>query len=176
MTIRSALFLLAAAAGLAACASAPLPGPSRAASGPVCIDLYQRFDVLERTFSSPPRRRDQMIAHPVVMAQAGRIRRAGCLTFTREIAGMEAVAGPGVTDAGLLIRPVALHVGVVTNMEDDARARAFFEARGAAARSVGSAALGRRVYLGPFRTQGGLDTARDLALRAGFSAPYPARF
>ena len=44
------------------------------------------------------------------------------------------------------------------------------------ARSVGSPALGRRIYLGPFGTLGALDGARELALRAGFASPYPARF
>jgi hypothetical protein len=62
---------------------------------------------------------------------------------------------------------------VVTNMEDDAAARAFFAANGVPARSIGSPALGRRIYLGPFRTRGDLDVARDLAVRAGFAFPYP---
>jgi hypothetical protein len=61
-------------------------------------------------------------------------------------------------------------------MADDGNALAFFEANGVPARSVGSSALGRRIYLGPFATQGALDGARELALRAGFAYPYPARF
>jgi hypothetical protein len=108
--------------------------------------------------------------------QAQRIRQAGCITLTRDIARMEAVGGPPVADSGSAIAPVGLHAGVVTNMQDDGRARAFFAAHGVPARSVGSAPLGRRVYLGPFATRGALDQARDLALRAGFIAPYPARF
>jgi hypothetical protein len=89
---------------------------------------------------------------------------------------MEAAGGVPVTEAGPAIPPVSLHAGVVANMQDDARARAFFEGQGVPARSVGSAPLGRRIYLGPFATVGALDQTRDLALRAGFVAPYPARF
>ena len=59
-------------------------------------------------------------------------------------------------------------------MEDDAAARAFFAANGVPARSVGSSALGRRIYLGPFRTQGDLDGRRATSrVRAGFAFPYP---
>ena len=61
-------------------------------------------------------------------------------------------------------------------MQDDARARAFFASKGVTARSVGSAPLGRRIYIGPFVTQGALDQARALALDAGFASPYPATF
>ena len=59
-------------------------------------------------------------------------------------------------------------------MADEANAIAFFNAHGARARSIGAAGLGRRIYLGPFATQGALDQARDLAVAAGFTAPYPA--
>ena len=68
-----------------------------------------------------------------------------------------------------------LHAGVVTNMEDDARARAFFAEHGVRARSIGSAPLGRRIYIGPFATQGALDSAVQLAVGAGFASPYPGR-
>ena len=54
--------------------------------------------------------------------------------------------------------------------------RSHFSRNGVAARSIGAAGLGRRIYLGPFGTQGALDGARDLAVRAGFASPYPADF
>ena len=169
------LLVLAAALLLAACVQGGPAGPSRA-SGNTCIGLFQQFDILEQMYPSNQRRYENRVAPPPVETQAQLVRNAGCITQTRDIAGMEAVGGPAVTDSGPAIRPVALHAGVVTNMQDDARARAFFEAHGVAARSVGSAPLGRRIYVGPFATQGALDQARDLALRAGFVAPYPARF
>jgi hypothetical protein len=167
--------LALAALALAACAQGQPAGPSRA-SGNVCVGLFQQFDALERMYPNNQRRYENRVAHPYVEAQAQRIRQAGCITMTRDLAAMEATEGAPVGDAGPAIAPVALHAGVVTNMQDDARALAFFAAHGVPARSVGSAPLGRRIYLGPFAAQGALDQARDLALRAGFVAPYPARF
>ena len=67
-----------------------------------------------------------------------------------------------------------MHAGVVTSMEDEAAALAFFAATGRRARSIGAAGLGRRIYLGPFATEGALDGATALARAAGFAAPYPA--
>jgi hypothetical protein len=170
------LALSLAAVALAACAQGtPGGGPSRA-DGNTCVALFQQFDVLETMYPSNQRRYENRVAPPLVEAQAQRLRVAGCITLTRDLAAMETLPATPITDAGPPIPPVSLHAGVVTSMADDARARAFFEARGVPVRTVGSAPLGRRVYLGPFATQGALDQARDLALRAGFAAPYPARF
>ena len=138
--------------------------------------LFQEFDTLQQMYPNNQRRYENRVAHPLVEAQAQRVRQAGCITMTRDLAGMETTEPAPATPPGAAIAPISLHAGVVTNMADDARARAFFESHGIPARSVGSAPLGRRVYLGPFATQGALDAARDLALRAGFVAPYPARF
>jgi hypothetical protein len=166
-----------AALALAACApgqtTRQTTGPSRA-SGDVCVALFQQFDVLQRLYPNNQRRYADRAARPWVEAQAQRIRQAGCITLTRDLTDMEITEGQ-ITDSGPAIAPVALHAGVVTSMQDDARARAFFASRGVPARSIGSAPLGRRIYLGPFATEGALDSARDLALRAGFIAPYPAR-
>jgi hypothetical protein len=144
------------------------------------VALFQEFDILQQMYPNNQRRYENRVAHPLVEAQAQRVRQAGCITMTRDLAGMEttgpAPATPPAMSPGAAIAPISLHAGVVTNMADDARARAFFESHGIPARSVGSAPLGRRVYLGPFATQRALDAARDLALRAGFVAPYPARF
>jgi hypothetical protein len=77
---------------------------------------------------------------------------------------------------GPAIAPISLHAGIVTNSADDAKALAFFQAQGLPARSVGAALLGRRIYVGPFTSEGELAAARALALQAGFAYPYPARF
>ena len=170
------LSLAFAALALAGCVQGtPATGPSPV-SGNTCVALFQQFDVLETMYPSNQRRYENRVAPPLVEAQAQRLRVAGCITMTRDLQGMESLPATRLADAGPPIPPVSLHAGVVTSMADDARARAFFEARGVPVRTVGSAPLGRRVYLGPFATQGGLDQARDLALRAGFAAPYPARF
>ena len=84
---------------------------------------------------------------------AQRLRNAGCITMTADLAGMERYAGPPVRDGGARIPGTSLHVGVVTSMEDDARARAFFESKGVPVRTIGSAALGcvqvQDVWLAP---------------------------
>ena len=86
-----------------------------------------------------------------------------------------AAAAPPVVDGGPAIADPILHAGVVTNMADEAGTR-LLRGTGRPARSVGSAALGRRIYLGPFATQGALDGATALARAAGFASPYPATF
>jgi hypothetical protein len=168
---------LVAAALLAGCAASggPTPAASRAAADPAtCVALFRDFDRLERIYPQP--RRENWIAAPPVVQQADRLRRAGCITRNAELAGAEALPVVPVVESGAPIDPIALHAGVVQSNEVDDRARAFFEARGVPARSVGSPTLGRRIYLGPFRTQGGLEGAAELARSAGFVAPYPAAF
>jgi len=56
----------------------------------------------------------------------------------------------------------------------DAPPVAFFQRQGVRVRSVGRAGLGRRIYIGPFATEGALESARQLAISAGFTSPYPA--
>jgi hypothetical protein len=163
---------LLAAALLAAGGAAAAAGRAPADSA-TCVALFQRFDVLQWMYPNTRQRYQNRVAPPVA-AQAQLVRNAGCLTTTAELAGMEGLAPGTVADAGPAIAPVQLHAGAVTNMQDDARTRAFFEAHGVRARSIGSAPLGRRIYIGPFATQGALDRARDLAVRAGFASPYPA--
>jgi hypothetical protein len=167
--ILSALLIaLALPAGGAAAAGAP------PADGPACVAMFRQFDLLQSMYPNNRSRYQNRVAQPPVEAQAQRVRNAGCITTTAELTPMDAVPPGIVADAGAAIAPVQLHAGVVTNMQDDARARAFFEAHGVRARSIGSGPLGRRIYVGPFRTEGALDGARALATRAGFAAPYPA--
>ncbi len=162
-----------AAAMLAGCAAASVETDARPAE---CVALFQRFDALERFLGTPFGAEDRAPAQPELMRQGQVIQRAGCLTLTRELAAMSGSEPAIVADGGPAIRSMSLHAGVVTNMADDARALAFFEAAGVRARSVGSAALGRRVYLGPFGSEGAFLAAAELARDAGFASPYPAEF
>ena len=108
-------------------------------------------------------------------ARRSGVREAGCITMTDDLAGMETVAAPPVADGGAAIAPTSLHAGVVTSMADDAtRTRLLRRPRACRARSVGSAPLGRRIYLGPFATQGALDEAPRPRARAPAS-PRPIR-
>ena len=82
---------------------------------------------------------------------------------------------PPVAAGGAAIAPVGLHAGVVTNMEDDAAARAFFAANGVPARSIGAPGLGRRIYLGPFATEGALDGGARAGARGRVRLALPGR-
>lgn len=161
---------------LAACTPAvgPEPGPARA--GVDCALLFQQFDHVEDTMSTPSGRRDRMVIAPALQLPALRLRQGGCISMSSDLAPMARLDAPAVVDGGRAIPPTRVHVGAVTSMSDDAAAQAFFEAHGAPATSVGSAALGRRIYVGPFVTEGALDGALALARAAGFASPYPARF
>jgi hypothetical protein len=163
--VRRAL-LAAAAIGLAACAAGPPPLPSNA----VCAALFDRLDVIEFTPQTG-------FGFDFRQAQLARIREGRCLTFTREISGLETFeARPAPAPTGLGLRPtVAVQAGVVTNMDDDARALAFFQRFGYRARSVGSAGLGRRIYV-EATTQGAVLDIVALAGAAGFVGAYPSRF
>ncbi|MFT3971987.1 MAG: hypothetical protein QM699_00475 [Amaricoccus sp.] len=161
---------LAVVAGLSACAGAQAPAPVD------CVTLFQRYDVTEAGMSTPSGRRDRMAVPPALQPIAGALRQNGCINLSRQL-DLDAAAPSPVVDGGpRLVPPVRVHAGAVTSMADDAAARAFFEAHGVAATSVGSPALGRRVYIGPFATRGALDAALALARSAGFVHAYPVRF
>lgn len=166
----AALLLAAALGGCAAPAT-----PTRTSSAD-CVMLFQNYDLIAATMSTQSGRRDRMAIPPPLQLPVQRLQEAGCMTLTDELAGMATASGPPIANGGAPIPPTSLHAGVVTNTADEAAAIAFFEANGVRARSIGAAGLGRRIYLGPFQTQGALDGARDLAVRAGFASPYPAEF
>jgi len=172
VTVCSRLVLAAGTAVLLGCAAPPGKSGITRAADVDCVALYRQFDVLDRTLSIP--RRERWAVAPEFMHQADRLRRADCITLSRDLdlAGAAPAPAAGATP----IAPVSLHAGVVTNMADAAAARAYFEANGVRARGIGHAALGRRIYLGPFDTEEALGRARDLAIAAGFGHPYARRF
>ena len=166
--MRKALILVLLAGGCAATVPAPQP-----AAGERCVALFRAYDATAETMSTPSGRSDRMPIPPRLQRPVQELRAAGCLTPSDALD--LAVAAPPVADGGAAIAPTALHAGVVTTMADDAAAQGFFEAHGAPARSIGAPGLGRRIYLGPFATEGALAGAAALARPAGFVAPYPVR-
>jgi hypothetical protein len=177
-TRRRALRRLPVLASLVALAAAgcAAPGAGIPASGADCVLLFQQYDAINASMSTQSGRNDRMAIPPPLQFPVQRLQNAGCMTLSADLAGLATAGGPPITDSGAPIAPVGLHAGVVTNMADEAAVLDFFAANGVRARSVGAAGLGRRIYLGPFQTQGALDAARDLAVRAGFASPYPANF
>jgi hypothetical protein len=156
---------------LAGCAAGPVAGPS---DPDRCVALFQTYDRIKATMSTPSGRSDRMVIPRDLQPPVQDLQEAGCLTLS---AGLDfSVTAPPVVDGGAAITPTGVHAGIVTNMGDEAAALAFFAAQGIEARSIGAAGLGRRIYLGPFATQGALDGAMALARAAGFASPYPADF
>jgi hypothetical protein len=160
---------------LAACATGPAPGVGARGDSAACVDAFRWYDAVDATMSTPSGRAGRMVIPPDLQMPVARIQSLGCLTLTDDLAPMATVSRPPVADGGAAIPPTSIHAGIVTNMSDEAAAIAFFEAHGARARGIGAAGLGRRIYVGPFATEGALDRARDLAVAAGFAAPYPVR-
>ena len=154
MVARPALLALLLAGGCAADS-----GPDAGRGDPErCVALFQTYDAINASMSTPSGKRDRMPIPSALQRPVGDLQQAGCLTLSDELD--LAVAGAPVTDGGAAIDPVGLHAGVVTSMEDEAAARAFFSERGVPARSIGAPGLGRRIYLGPFATEGALDGDR----------------
>ena len=165
-----AVLLFLALAGCAVGGSTPPPSPERSAA--ICPGLFRQFDAIEDTMSTPTGRRDRLVVQPELVVPAQRLRAGGCISLTADLTGLDTPALAPVVESGPQVGRMSVHAGVVTNMNDDARVRAWFEAAGVPVRTVGSPALGRRVYLGPFATQGGVDGAAELARTAGFVGPY----
>ena len=169
--MRIVVIMASVALSLGACA--PAGGPVDTAPGwGNCVALFRNYDLLEQTVRRP----DDRTIPPGLNLPISLLRQNGCIAVTADLVGMESLPVVPITDGGAAIAPISLHAGVVTSTEDDARSRAFFAARGVQARSVGVAGLGRRIYLGPFRTDGALNAARELAVSAGFAYPYTVQF
>ena len=152
---------------LAACA---VPQPMT--QGESCVALFEEFDRLER-FNDPARMVEENRVVPTPLAvQSQRLRQAGCITGSDDLAALETLPPVPVREAGAAIPPTLVHVGVVTNMADDARVLGFFRQRGLRAYSIGSPALGRRVYVGPVMSGGAAADVAVMAREAGFVAPY----
>ncbi len=173
-TLATTAVLVLTGYALSGCAGTTGPEATRGDSAS-CVAAFQWYDSVEASMSTPSGRADRMSIPPALQVPVGRIQSLGCLTLSDELAPMATATRPPIADSGAAIQPTSIHAGVVTNMADEANALAFFNRHGARARSIGAPGLGRRIYLGPFATQGALDQARDLAVAAGFSAPYPSR-
>ena len=166
---------LAALAALAVASCAPLgfvaPPPATAET---CVPLFEEFDRLDLLHGGD-RWGDELVGPPELWEQGMDLVRADCITRLDDLTIASAPRTP-VTESGAPIDPISLHAGVTAGITGELRVRDYFAERGVRVRSVGSFALGRRIYLGPFSTEGGLRAAAQAAREAGFVAPYPAFF
>ena len=174
LKLRPLLLLLACTAAGATYAAAP--DPSR------CGALFDAYDSAVWLYPTPRfNGRTHSLIPPADVDRAGRqLRLNRCLTSSAALDGMPALAerlSPHIiTDSGGAIRPIPIHLGIVMSMYDEGRALQFFRGLGYRARGVGAPdGLGRRLYIGPFTSQGALDEALWIARKAGFISPYPAR-
>ncbi len=175
MTGRTGLIGLALLV-LAGCAGGfPEQSRDRAA----CVPYFVEYDRITRNATA--QLIDRRFGPSVVASRRSQLTvlliQNDCLTRARDIQNLDAVAqsraGRPVTQSGpALPRPVAVHVGALTSDADAARAIAFFQSLGVRATGQGAGRLGRRVYAGMIRTEGGLADLIALAREAGFVAPY----
>ena len=70
--------------------------------------------------------------------------------------------------------PGTVELGIVTGIFDEGRATLFFRGLGYRSRGMGAPTLGRRLFIGPFTSQGALEQALEVARQAGFIAPHVA--
>jgi hypothetical protein len=100
----------------------------------------------------------------------------GCITRQQDLAGLEQTAERlqphRITDSGAPTRATAVHAGIVDGFASQARVSAFFSQLGYRNRSRGAPGVGRRIYIGPFYSEGAIEEAIAVARQAGFISPY----
>ena len=154
------------------------PAGSQTAVRAVCEQAFRNYDNAVWLFPDNQFDDDRPMVRPDVARAAQALIRSGCLTRSADLDGIPALAerlAPfAITDAGPAIRPATVELGIVTGIWDEARVTAFFRGLGYRSRGVGAETLGRRLFIGPFTSQGAVDQALEVARQAGFIAPHVA--
>lgn len=170
---------LALAGFAAACGVVPEQSSDRSA----CVGLFEEYDRYAqlRPFPTVDPLTGRELLDPQLRRLTVLLVQNDCQTRSRDLVGLDAAvearAGQRVAESGApLGRATAVHVGALTSDADAARAVAFFRGLGLQATSIGNQQLGRRVYVGPVRTEGGLGEVLAIAFEAGFVASYPSEF
>jgi len=176
---------LATLVAAAAIVAAPIVAAPVLAAAPrdasTCLALYGHYDNLAWLYPNNKWSNEgSRVMQPSELSRPMQLLRTnGCLTTSGDIDGMPALfarlAPHSIRDSGAAIPATALHVGIVTGFYDEGRVTQFFRGLGYRSRGVGAIGLGRRIYLGPFTSQGALDEAIGIAREAGFISPYPAQ-
>lgn len=160
-------------AALVGCAPAGGPASRRDA----CERQFRAYDTATRMFSGGGFE-ENFTLDPNIARKAQRLIEEDCLTRDRDLAAIYAMEVPPApaAPAGARIDPIWLHAGIVPGFATELEARSFFGRIGYPVRGIGAPMLGRRIYIGPFDTEGALAEAARVAAEAGFVAPYPRRF
>lgn len=173
--MRLTSILTAATLGLATLGA----GAAKAADE-ACVRQFAQYDWAVKAFDNVGWSDNSPIVAPAVSRSIQRLRAENCLTSWDQLAFAQQLGdelrGTLKGEHGAPIRPTTLQAGVVLGISSELQARQFFASLGYRVRSQGAPYMGRRIYIGPFTTAGGLAEAYAVAERAGFVAPYPRRF
>lgn len=177
--MRSLLIAAGLAATLTGTAAASAASPSRDPAA--CLATFNAYDTAAWLYPNNHVNRGgaSLLQNSALSLPMQRLRQQGCLTRSSDLDGMPALAAQlapyRIIDSGPTIRGTAVHLGIVMSIYDEGRVTQFFRGLGYRSRGVGAVGLGRRLYIGPFATQGSLDQALETARKAGFIAPYAAQ-
>ncbi|WP_424928042.1 hypothetical protein [Amaricoccus tamworthensis] len=173
---RNACFLAALAAILIGCSySRPFRDPE------VCLANFERLERIGR--STAQLRFDyasESWEHPPQLSrQIQKTVTEGCITRFEDLVlpdQLEEIQdGFAIRNDERSIPPTAIQAGVVNGLETSAKAKTIFLTLGYGVRTEGVMQLGRRVFIGPFTSQGALDQALGVAREVGFISPYVTR-
>ena len=157
--------------GMATAAQRP-PDPA------ACLQAFRNYDSAVWLYPDNTWNEDGPLLRADVSRAAQALIRGDCLTRTADIADLPALAqrlAPfAIVDSGPAISPATVELGIVTGFMDEYAVTAFFRGLGYRSRGVGAQTLGRRMFIGPFTSQGALDQALEVARQAGFIAPHVA--
>jgi hypothetical protein len=167
---------------LIAAAAVLLGGMATAAQRPAdpaaCLQAFRNYDSAVWLYPDNMWLEDGPLMRADVGRAAQALIRGDCLTRTDDIADLPALAqrlAPfAIVDSGPAIRPATVELGIVTGFFDEHTVTVFFRGLGYRSRGVGAQTLGRRMFIGPFTSQGALDQALEVARQAGFIAPHVA--
>ncbi|WP_424933585.1 hypothetical protein [Amaricoccus macauensis] len=156
---------------LAACAGAP---PQEFGDPATCREAYRQYDKALR--NAGPSGRQQLTPGSTVDRTGQRLITSGCITRQHDIAGLdtkaEALQPFEIRNSGAPVRGAAVHAGIVDGFSTQAQVSQFFASLGYRTRSIGAQGVGRRIYIGPFSSEGAMEQAVDVARQAGFVSPY----
>jgi hypothetical protein len=140
----------------------------------VCRENFEAYDAAVRSFGTTYGDPDTM--NGTVSRTAQDLMTDGCITRSDDLAEMEAarerLSPHRPVESGAPRSATAVHAGIVDGFSSQARVTQYFAALGYRSRSVGAQGLGRRIYIGPFYSQGAIDEAIRVARAAGFVSPY----
>ncbi|MXU66424.1 hypothetical protein [Oceanomicrobium pacificus] len=175
MKTAGSMLLSGTIVALMACTPGPNPGqvaPQDRAGN--CVPLFREYDSL-KTFDrgagfgvgGPASFSTRLnIIETEIVAKL-------CITQDSQVKSVAGRSDLAYAESGNPVSPVRLHIGTVNNWDTANRVKAEFESLGYQVSIQPSGRVGKRIYLGPFRTEGGLQRGAAAAREAGFFYIYP---